>query len=42
MIFIRPPSIEELEKRLRARNTETEESLSARLNAAKQEIEYGI
>ncbi|GLV39365.1 uncharacterized protein CBL_13242 [Carabus blaptoides fortunei] len=42
MIFIRPPSVKELEKRLRARNTETEESLSARLNVAEQEIEYGL
>lgn len=40
-VFIKPPSIEELEHRLRDRNTETEESLSLRLTAAKEEIEYG-
>jgi guanylate kinase len=40
-VFIEPPSLEELEKRLRKRNTETEESLQKRLNTAKKEIEYG-
>lgn len=40
-VFIDPPSIQELEKRLRARNTETEESLQKRLNTAKIELEYG-
>ncbi|XP_043475158.1 guanylate kinase isoform X2 [Leptopilina heterotoma] len=40
-VFIKPPSIAELERRLRDRNTETEESLSLRLTAAKEEIEYG-
>lgn len=39
-IFIKPPSIEELEKRLRERGTETEETLRKRLNAADAEIEY--
>ena len=38
--FIKPPSIEDLEKRLRARGTETEESLNNRLNTAKFELEY--
>lgn len=41
MIFVKPPSLEELEKRLRARNTETEESLAKRLETAKYELEYG-
>ncbi|XP_055703669.1 guanylate kinase isoform X3 [Phlebotomus papatasi] len=41
LVFIKPPSIEELERRLRGRNTETEESLQKRLNTAKCEIEYG-
>lgn len=41
-IFIQPPSIEELEKRLRLRNTETEESLRKRLNTARQELVYGL
>jgi len=40
-VFIKPPSIEELEKRLRGRGTETEESLTKRLSAAAAEIEYG-
>ncbi|KAK9871831.1 hypothetical protein WA026_014287 [Henosepilachna vigintioctopunctata] len=41
-IFIQPPSIEELERRLRSRRTETEESLKERLRIAKNEIEYGL
>jgi guanylate kinase len=41
-VFIQPPSIEELEKRLRGRNTETEESLQKRLNTAKQELVFGM
>lgn len=40
-VFIKPPSLEELEKRLRARNTESEESLAERLKVAAAEIEYG-
>lgn len=39
-IFLAPPSLEELEKRLRGRNTETEESLQARLAQAKNELEF--
>lgn len=42
LVFIEPPSIEELESRLRKRNTETEESLAKRLNTAKTELEYGL
>ena len=38
-IFIVPPSIEELERRLRGRRTESEEKLAARLKRAAQEIE---
>jgi guanylate kinase len=41
-VFIQPPSIEELEKRLRGRKTETEESLQKRLNTAKLELEFGL
>lgn len=41
-VFIKPPSIGELEKRLRRRASESEESLRARLNAAQQEIIYGM
>lgn len=40
-IFIKPPSMEELEKRLRLRATETEESLQSRLKAAKEDMAYG-
>lgn len=40
-VFIKPPSIGELEKRLRRRASESEDSLRARLNAAQQEINYG-
>lgn len=39
-IFVKTPSLEELERRLRARGTETEESLSRRLNIAKTELAY--
>jgi len=38
-IFIVPPSIEELERRLRSRRTESEEKLAARLERASQELE---
>lgn len=37
-IFIMPPSIEELENRLRKRNTESEETLRERLSRAEMEI----
>lgn len=37
-IFIMPPSIKELERRLRNRNTESEETLKERLSRAKMEI----
>ncbi|KAH0972041.1 hypothetical protein GBA52_024197 [Prunus armeniaca] len=40
-IFVCPPSMEELEKRLRARGTETEEQVLKRLKNAKAEIEQG-
>ncbi|MCL7042045.1 hypothetical protein MKW94_003702 [Papaver nudicaule] len=40
-IFICPPSFEELEKRLRARGTETEEQVQKRLRNAKIELEEG-
>jgi guanylate kinase len=38
-ISIQPPSMEELEKRLRDRQTETEESLQKRLEAARIDME---
>ncbi|XP_076235482.1 guanylate kinase isoform X3 [Calliopsis andreniformis] len=40
-VFVKPPSMDELEARLRKRNTETEDSLKQRLSIAKTEIEYG-
>lgn len=40
-VFVEPPSIEELERRLRGRGTETEESLRLRLETARQEIVFG-
>ncbi|KAJ7972231.1 Guanylate kinase [Quillaja saponaria] len=40
-IFVSPPSMEELEKRLRARGTETEEQILKRLRNAEAEIEQG-
>lgn len=39
-IFIMPPSIEELQKRLELRGTETPESLAKRVGKAKEEMEY--
>ncbi|KAF8366965.1 guk-1, partial [Pristionchus pacificus] len=38
-IFIRAPSLEHLEKRLRARGTETEETLQKRLKHAREDME---
>lgn len=40
-IFICPPSMEELEERLRARGTETEDQILKRLRNAKEEIKQG-
>jgi guanylate kinase len=39
LIFIAPPSTEELEARLRGRHTETEDAIQKRLNSIKLEIE---
>jgi guanylate kinase len=39
-VFIKPPSFEELEKRLRGRGTEAEEAVNKRLTQAKVELEY--
>lgn len=39
-IFIKPPSLDILEQRLRNRGTESEESLSIRLERAEKEIKY--
>ena len=40
-LFISPPSMEQLEERLRGRGTETEESIQKRLGNAAKEIDYG-
>ena len=39
-LFIMPPSIEELRRRLEARGTETPESLEARINKASYELSF--
>jgi len=39
-LFIEPPSLEELEHRMRVRGTETDESMKLRLETAKKELEY--
>ena len=39
LIFILPPSLEELEARLRGRHTETEEAIQKRLHSIKTEME---
>ena len=40
LVFIEPPSLEELERRLRGRGTETEEKIQKRLHNARQEVKY--
>jgi guanylate kinase len=39
-LFLRPPSLETLEKRLRNRNTDSETSLKLRLERAEEELRY--
>ncbi len=41
-IFIMPPSMEELEKRLRFRGTESEDDIKRRLDIAKNEMEKSV
>jgi guanylate kinase len=38
LVFIRPPSLEELEERLRTRGTDSEESIERRLAHAREEL----
>ena len=38
-VFIAPPSLEELERRLRGRGTESEEQLQHRLTTAEKELQ---
>lgn len=40
LIFIMPPSMEELERRLRGRKTDSEENIINRLNIAKEEVAF--
>ena len=40
LVFVRPPSFEELERRLRGRKTESEEKIKERLQRALEEMEY--
>lgn len=40
LIFIMPPSFEELERRLRSRNTDSEEDILKRLEIAKKEMNF--
>jgi guanylate kinase len=39
-VFIEPPTIEELKRRLRSRGTESEESMQARVNKASYELSF--
>lgn len=39
-LFIEPPSVEELKRRLQSRGTESEESLNARVNKASYELSF--
>ncbi|CAG0891797.1 unnamed protein product [Darwinula stevensoni] len=41
-IFVKPPNLDELEKRLRSRGTETDESIQRRLQVAERELELGM
>lgn len=39
-VFIQPPSLTELARRLRARNTDSESAIATRLETAEKELEY--
>ncbi len=39
-VFVKPPSYEELEKRLRGRSTETEEKINQRMSKANKELSF--
>jgi len=41
-VFIAPPSLEELERRLRGRSTETEEKIQSRLKRAAEELPLSV
>lgn len=38
LVFVKPPSMDELERRLRGRGSESEEAIAARLEAARMEL----
>lgn len=40
LVFIMPPDLEELQRRLRGRGSETEEQMNRRLDAARQELQF--
>lgn len=42
LVFLAPPSMEELERRLRGRNTEREEVIAERLRNAREELRHWI
>ena len=42
LVFMKPPSMEELERRLRSRKSETEESIARRLLNARVELEQAV
>src|SRR5690606_26424569 len=39
-VFVQPPTVDELEKRLRYRSTETEEKINQRMAKAQKELSY--
>jgi guanylate kinase len=39
-VFIQSPNLEELERRLRSRGSDSDESIKQRLETAKKELEY--
>jgi guanylate kinase len=41
-VFVRPPSVDELHKRLKARNSETPESFRARIEKSEHELTYAF
>ncbi len=41
-VFVLPPSMEELERRLRTRSTDSDEVIARRLSAARSEIQRGL
>lgn len=40
-VFVKPPSLEVLERRLRDRKTETEDTLQKRMKISEEELKYG-